>query len=74
MTRLSSVLAATAFAAAGVFAAAAPATAAHCADSGGPGNSDFAAHVKASNGPGGHDEGDHKGWASCEDNSSNYAP
>ncbi len=43
-----------------------PASAAHCTDRGGPGNSDFAAHVKASNGPGGHNEGDHQGWSSCE--------
>ncbi|MGI9085504.1 MAG: hypothetical protein ACR2FE_09475 [Aeromicrobium sp.] len=42
------------------------ASAAHCADNGGPGNSDLAAHVKASNGPGGHTEGDHQGWSSCE--------
>ena len=43
-----------------------PASAAHCTDNGGPGNSDFAAHVKASNGPGGHAEGEHQGWSSCE--------
>ncbi len=43
-----------------------PASAAHCTDNGGPGNSDFAAHVRASNGPGGHNEGDHQGWSSCE--------
>ncbi|MDP1794825.1 MAG: hypothetical protein Q8K63_11900 [Acidimicrobiales bacterium] len=42
------------------------ASAAHCTDNGGPGNSDFAAHVRASNGPGGHNEGDHQGWSSCE--------
>lgn len=48
------------------------ASAAHCADNGGPGNSDFAAHVKASNGPGGHNEGDHKGWSSCQETSANY--
>ncbi|MGH2951422.1 MAG: hypothetical protein ACRDKX_05185 [Solirubrobacterales bacterium] len=48
------------------------ATAAHCIDSGGPGNSDFAAHVKASNGAGGHNEGDHRGWSTCEENSSNF--
>lgn len=44
----------------------APASAAHCTDNGGPGNSDFAAHVRASNGPGGHNEGEHQGWSSCE--------
>lgn len=43
------------------------ASAGHCADRGGPGNSDFAAHVRATNGPGAHDEGDHYGWSSCED-------
>lgn len=41
------------------------ASAAHCTDNGGPGNSDFADHVRASNGPGGHNEGDHQGWSSC---------
>ena len=50
-----------------VFAAAAPATAAHCNDRGAPGNSDFAEHVRASNGPGGHDEGDHQGYSSCQE-------
>ena len=44
---------------------ASPASAAHCTDNGGPGQSDFANHVKGANGPGGHDEGDHKGWSSC---------
>lgn len=48
------------------FAAGGVASAAHCADRGGPGNSDFAAHVQATNGPGGHNEGDHQGWSSCE--------
>jgi len=48
------------------------ASAAHCTDSGGPGNSDFAAHVKAS--PSGHKEGEHKGWSSCQETSANYAP
>ena len=52
--------------AAGLALASAPASAAHCTDNGGPGNSDFAAHVRASNGPGGHNEGDHQGWSSCE--------
>ncbi len=42
------------------------ASAAHCTDTGGPGNSDFAAHVRAANGPGAHNEGDHQGWSSCE--------
>ncbi len=55
------------------FGSAGAASAGHCADQGGPGNSDFAAHVKASNGPGGHDEGDHKGWSSCQETSANYA-
>lgn len=48
------------------------ASAAHCADQGGPGNSDFTTHVKASKGPGGHNEGDHKGWSSCQETSANY--
>ena len=67
-------LAALAFAGAtiGMFAAAPGAGAAHCTDDGGPGNSDFATHVRARNGPGGHDEGDHKGWSTCEENSRNF--
>lgn len=48
------------------------ASAGHCADNGGPGNSDFANHVRASNGPGAHDEGDHKGWSTCQETSANY--
>jgi V8-like Glu-specific endopeptidase len=48
------------------------ASAAHCTDSGMPGSSDFAAHVRAANGPGGHAEGDHRGWASCEERSANF--
>ena len=48
------------------------ASAAHCTDNGGPGNSDFAAHVQANNGAGGHDEGDHKGWSSCQETSANF--
>jgi len=56
----------------GLFATASPAGAAHCADAGGPGNSDFATHVQKSNGPGGHNEGDHKGWSSCQETSANY--
>lgn len=48
------------------------ASAAHCADSGAPGNSDYSAHVRATNGPGAHDEGDHKGYSTCNENSRNY--
>lgn len=48
------------------------ASAAHCADGGGAGNSDFAGHVKAQNGPSVHNEGDHKGWSSCQETSANY--
>ncbi len=44
-----------------------PASAAHCTDNGGPGNSDFAAHVRANAGNNGHNEGDHQGWSSCEE-------
>ena len=54
----------------GLFAA--PAGAAHCTDIGAPGNSDFAEHVKANAGNNGHNEGAHKGWATCEANSSNF--
>lgn len=49
-----------------------PASAAHCTDNGGPGNSDFAAHVQAARDPGGHNEGDHKGWSTCQETSANY--
>ena len=49
-----------------------PAAAAHCTDDGKPGHSDFAAHVRTANGPGGHNEGDHRGWSSCETNSANF--
>lgn len=70
--RLTTILATTAFVLGGTVALAGPAAADHCEDNGGPGNSDFAAHVKANNGPGGHNEGDHKGWSDCEENSANY--
>lgn len=69
--RVSTIIATTAFVLGGTVALAGPASAAHCTDSGGPGNSDFAAHVKANAGPG-HNEGEHKGWSSCEVNSANY--
>lgn len=54
----------------GAFAA--PAGAAHCTDLGLPGNSDFAQHVKANAGNNGHNEGAHRGWSTCEENSANY--
>jgi hypothetical protein len=45
------------------------ASAAHCTDSGGPGNSDFAAHVQAAS----HSEGKtHKGWSSCIPGNPNF--
>ena len=48
------------------------ASAAHCVDSGGPGNSDFAAHVRALNGPGGHNEAIiHQGWSTCQETLAN---
>ena len=50
------------------------ASAAHCTDNGGPGHSDFAAHVRANNANGDHNEGLHRGWSSCEENSANYNP
>ena len=47
------------------------ASAAHCADAGGPGNSDFAAHVRGAS----HQEGvTHKGWSTCQTTSANYTP
>ena len=48
------------------------ASAAHCNDNGGPGNSDFATHARTASGPGGHNEGDHRGWSSCQETSANY--
>jgi hypothetical protein len=48
------------------------ASAAHCTDNGEPGNSNFAQHVKGAKGAGGHNEGDHKGWSSCNPNSPNF--
>ncbi len=48
------------------------ASAAHCDDDGGPGNSDFAAHARMASGPGGHNEGDHRGWSTCQETSANY--
>ena len=60
------MLCAAGIAAASLTATGGSASAAHCADGGGPGNSDFASHAQASNGPGGHNEGDHQGWSSCE--------
>lgn len=46
------------------------ASAVHCADSG-PGNSGFGTHAKA-NGSGAHNEGEHKGWSTCQETSNNY--
>ncbi|MGA8988329.1 hypothetical protein [Aeromicrobium sp.] len=62
------MLLAAGIAAAALTATGGPASAAHCNDSGGPGNSDFSSHVQANNGPGGHNEGDHQGWSSCNPN------
>ena len=47
------------------------ASAAHCNDNGGPGNSDFASHVRTNTIPG-HNEGDHRGWSTCQETSANY--
>ena len=71
---LAATFATAALAGAALVGSAGVAAAAHCNDAGMPGSSDFAAHVRAASGPGGHDEGDHKGWASCEDDSANYVP
>lgn len=65
-------LASVALAAGLTIAAAGSASALHCTDAGGAGNSDFADHVRATNGNGAHNEGDHRGWSSCEPNSSNF--
>ena len=53
------------FAAMSSLMVAGPASAAHCTDEG-PGHSYFGkVHTVGNNGPGGHDEGDHKGYSSC---------
>ena len=72
--RISYICATTAITGAVALGSAGVAGAAHCTDAGGPGNSDFATHVKGANGPGAHNEGDHRGWSSCNPNSRNYAP
>lgn len=46
------------------------ASAAHCTDTGAPGNSDFSVHVRGA--ADGHHEGGHRGWSSCNPNSANY--
>lgn len=65
MIRTSLIALSTVAAAGAIALTAAPANAAHCAETGAPGHSEFAAHVKASNGPGEHNEGLHQGWSSC---------
>ena len=65
------VLASAALAGAAIVGTASTASAAHCTDAGGPGNSDFAAHVRSAS----HQEGvTHKGWSTCQPTSTNYAP
>jgi len=66
------LLVATGVAALSLGATAGSASAAHCTDNGGPGHSDFAAHVKANAGNNGHNEGSHRGWSTCEENSANF--
>ena len=64
-------LAAIAFAGAtlGLFAGAPSAGAAHCTDSGAPGNSEYSDHVRSAS----HKEGSfHKGYSSCVEASPNY--
>lgn len=73
-TRLGYSIAAAAMIGGFTFGAAGTANAAHCTDNGGPGNSDYAGHVQSTNGSGSHNEGDHKGWSSCQETSRNYAP
>ena len=53
-------------------AGSAPASAAHCADDGRPGNQGYAAHVQGSNGSSAHNEGDHQGYSQCNERSANY--
>ena len=64
-------LASAALASAAIAGNAGTASAAHCTDTGAPGNSDFAAHVRSAS----HQEGvTHKGWSTCQPTSANYAP
>ena len=64
-------VASAAIAGAAIVGLAGTASAAHCADAGAPGNSDFAAHVRSAS----HQEGvTHKGWSTCQPTSANYAP
>lgn len=72
MKIVSFAIASAALAAGVTIASAGGAAAAHCTDNGGPGNSDFAAHVQATNGNGAHNEGDHRGWSSCQPTSANF--
>jgi hypothetical protein len=69
MKRTIAVLLATGATAAAVVLTGAPASAAHCTDNGGPGNSDFATHVQMAT----HQEGVvHKGWSSCIPGNPNF--
>ena len=43
------------------------AVAAHCAGT-------YSDHVKATNGSGAHNEGDHRGYSTCNESSANYTP
>ena len=70
--RITTILAAAALSVSMLGIGATPAFAAHCTDNGGPGNSDFADHVR--NRADGHNEGEHRGWSTCEENSNNYTP
>lgn len=61
MQRSRKLILAVGLVAAGLGASAGSASAAHCTDSGMPGNSDFSVHVRTA----GHAEGAHQGWSSC---------
>lgn len=70
MKRTIALLFATSATAAVVSLSGGAASAAHCTDNGGPGNSDFADHVQAAS----HKEGvTHKGWSSCIPGNPNFA-
>lgn len=69
MKRTIALLLATGGTAAVVVVTGGSASAAHCTDRGGPGNSDFAAHVQSAS----HKEGvTHKGWSSCIPGNPNF--
>lgn len=67
LTKSKKFAAALVLTASSMFMVSAPAFADHCAfEDSGPGESGYAKmHVQANNGPGDHNEGQHRGYSSC---------